>query len=91
MTQVEWTLCSEGLPEKDGDYLTVNRINFSDGDCVITTPYPLHFMVGEEGGWNCGVSCTGEVQNGYRINDVYAWADCIKDMVDDIKRKEIDK
>lgn len=91
MVKVKWILCSDRLPKKNGDYLTIRKLDLENGDYVLCDPTTFSYVVGEDGGWNCSVNLvTGEVENESRVDDRYAWADCIDDLKNDL-RKEIEK
>lgn len=90
MVQVKWNVISDvGLPKRNGYYLTIRRLDYSDGDYTFYGIGEMEFVTGKEGGWNCHKTINGKIFNDHRLNDFYAWADCIDDLKDDLgKEKE---
>lgn len=84
MARVKWNLCSETLPEKDGEYLKVAMYEDVDGNQSFGNITVLNFVAGEDGGWNCIRLSNGKIFNENRIENVYAWAD-IKSLISDLK------
>lgn len=70
MAEVKWNLCSEGLPEEDGEYLVLLR---SKG--ILHYLAGLNFVADKDGGWNCHRDFNGKIYNGSRIESVFVWAD----------------
>ena len=71
MAKVKWNLCSEGLPEEDGEYLVL--LKTKNGTMHSLTG--MSFVTGEDGGWNCCRDYNGKIYNESRIENVFVWAD----------------
>ena len=81
MAEIKWIKCSDRLPEKDGNYLTIHQ----DKDmlyCIVED----YYVADEQGGWNCSRSVVDEkIYNESRIETVAMWAD-IKELYAEAER-----